>query len=115
MRSSRLEPGADPVLLVLQQLSHLRLTTAVPEADVSGIVPGARLEFKVPAWPERTYSGNVARIARVLDEKSRTMPVELDVIGPCVSRKAWSAMSRPVPLPSGTPKIVGKPFVSIPT
>jgi RND family efflux transporter MFP subunit len=73
-------PGADPVLLVIQQVAHLRLTVAVPEQDVGGIVAGARVEFKVPAFPERTYAGTVAREAHSLDLKTRTMPVELDVL-----------------------------------
>jgi RND family efflux transporter MFP subunit len=73
-------PGTDPVLLVIQQVAHLRLVVAVPEEHVGGIVPGARVEFRVPAFPERTYSGSVARIAHVLDASTRTMPVELDVI-----------------------------------
>jgi RND family efflux transporter MFP subunit len=73
-------PGADPVLLVIQQVSHLRLTVAVPEQDIGGIVAGARVEFKVPAFPERTYTGTVARVAHSLDPKTRTMPVELDVL-----------------------------------
>jgi len=72
-------PGADPVLLTIQQLSHLRLVVAVPEDDVGGIARGASVVFRVPAYPERSYSGTVARIARVLDPKTRTMPVELDV------------------------------------
>jgi len=73
-------PGADAVLLVLQQLSHLRLVAAVPEDLVGGLVSGARVEFKVPAYAERTFSGAVARIAHALDPKTRTMPVELDVL-----------------------------------
>src|SRR5664279_3682668 len=73
-------PGADAVLLVIQQLSHLRLTVAVPEQDIGGIVTGAKVEFKVPAFPERTYAGTVARVAHALDLKTRTMPVELDVL-----------------------------------
>jgi membrane fusion protein (multidrug efflux system) len=72
-------PAADPVLLVIQDVSHLRLVVAVPEEDVGGIVTGARVEFRVPAYPERTYAGTVARIAHALDEKTRTMAVELDV------------------------------------
>ena len=60
-------PGADPVLLVIQQVSHLRLIVAVPEQDVSGIVPGAKVQFKVPAFPEKTYTGVVARVAHALD------------------------------------------------
>ena len=75
-------PGADPVLLVIQQVAHLRLTVAVPEQDIGGIVAGAKVEFKVPAFPERTYAGTVARVAHALDLKTRTMPVELDVQNP---------------------------------
>jgi membrane fusion protein, multidrug efflux system len=75
-------PGNDVVLLVLQQVSHLRLVVPVPEADVSGIVRGARVPFQVPAYPERTYTGTIARIAHALDPKTRTMAVELDVMNP---------------------------------
>jgi membrane fusion protein (multidrug efflux system) len=72
-------PGADGVLLTLLQVSRLRLTVAVPEEDVGGIVSGAKVGFHVPAYPERAFTGTVARIPRVLDPKTRTMPVELDV------------------------------------
>ena len=72
-------PGADPVLLVIQQISHLRLVVAVPEEDVGAMAPGASIPFHVPAYPERTYTGTVARIAHALDRQTRTMPVELDV------------------------------------
>ena len=70
--------GGEP-LLIIQQVSHLRLVVAVPEEDVGGIAHGAKVEFRVPAYPERTYSGTVARAAHALDQKNRTMPVELDV------------------------------------
>ena len=52
----------------------------VPEEDVSGIVHGANVSFQVPAWPERTYSGTIARISHALDQKTRTMAIELDVM-----------------------------------
>ena len=73
-------PGNDVALLVIQQVSHLRLVVPVPEQDVSGIVNGASVPFEVPAWPERAFSGTVARISHALDEKTRTMAVELDVM-----------------------------------
>jgi RND family efflux transporter MFP subunit len=72
-------PGADSPLFTIQQISKLRLVVAVPEEDAGSIVPAARVEFHVPAFPERTYSGTVARSAHALDTKTRTMPVELDV------------------------------------
>jgi membrane fusion protein, multidrug efflux system len=73
-------PGNDVAVLVVQDVSHLRLVVPVPEEDVSGIVKGASVSFQVPAWPERTFSGTLSRISRVLDSKTRTMPVELDVM-----------------------------------
>jgi RND family efflux transporter MFP subunit len=73
-------PGNDVALLVIQQVTHLRLVVPVPEEDVSGIVNGAGVVFQVPAWPERNYSGTVARISHALDQKTRTMPIELDVM-----------------------------------
>jgi membrane fusion protein, multidrug efflux system len=72
-------PSAN-ALLVIQQISHLRLVVPVPEENVSAIVPGAAVSFNVPAYPERTFQGTVARLAHALDQKTRSMPVELDVM-----------------------------------
>jgi len=73
-------PSASAPLLVLQQVSRLRLVVAVPEENVGGIVRGANVSFGVPAYPTRKFSGTVARVPPGLDMKTRTMPVELDVI-----------------------------------
>jgi RND family efflux transporter MFP subunit len=76
-------PGAlatvDAPLLSIEQVSHLRLVVPVPEEDVGSIAKGTMVSFHVPAFPERNYTGTVARIAHVLDQKTRTMAVELDV------------------------------------
>jgi membrane fusion protein, multidrug efflux system len=72
-------PGADSVLLTIQQISQLRLVVAVPEEYVGGIMEGSKLSFQVPAYPERIYSGTLARISHALDKGTRTMAVELDV------------------------------------
>lgn len=69
-------PGNHIALLTVQQVSQLRLLVPVPEESVSG----ANVPFQVPAWPERTFSGVIVRISHALDQKTRTMPVELDVI-----------------------------------
>jgi RND family efflux transporter MFP subunit len=73
-------PGNDVALLTIQQVSQLRLVVPVPEENVGGLVNGANVQFQVAAWPERTFTGTVARVSHSLDQKSRTMPVELDVI-----------------------------------
>jgi membrane fusion protein (multidrug efflux system) len=73
-------PGNDIVLLVIQQVSHLRLVVPVPEEYVSEMMAGAGVPFHVPAWPERFYAGKIARISHSLDQTTRTMAVELDVM-----------------------------------
>jgi membrane fusion protein (multidrug efflux system) len=73
-------PGNDVALLVLQQVSQLRLVVPVPEEDIGGLVTGANVPFQVPAWPERNFTGTIARISHALDPKTRTMAVELDVM-----------------------------------
>jgi RND family efflux transporter MFP subunit len=91
-------PGNDAPLLVIQQISHLRLIAAVPEADTGSIVRGAKVEFHVPAYSERTYSATVARPAHMLETKTRTMPVELDVLNPdgSLSPGMYAAIRWPV-------------------
>ena len=71
--------GSTPMLRI-QQVSKLRLVIAVPEADVAGVINGDRINFTVPAYPGETFSGVVARISHTLDQRTRTMPVEVDVM-----------------------------------
>jgi len=71
---------SSPPMLRLQQISRLRLVISVPEADVSGVTTGARIKFTVPAFPGEDFFGVLERISHTLDEKTRTMPVELDVL-----------------------------------
>jgi RND family efflux transporter MFP subunit len=66
-------------MLRLQQVARLRLVVPVPEANVSGIALEAKISFTVPSFPGESFSGVVARLSNALDEKTRTMPVELDV------------------------------------
>jgi RND family efflux transporter MFP subunit len=67
-------------LLKLEKTARLRLVVPVPEKYVAGMTEGAKVEFTVPAFPGETFSGAIARISHSIDVKTRTMPVELDVI-----------------------------------
>jgi RND family efflux transporter MFP subunit len=71
-------PGTDS-LLRLEQVSRLRLVVAVPETNFAGIQPGTKVPFQVSAYPTRTFTGSIARIARSVEQKTRTMSVELEV------------------------------------
>ena len=71
--------GGQMPLVRVEQTGRLRLVVPVPEKYTADIVNGATVQFTVPAFPSQTFSGTVARIARSVDVKTRTMPVELDV------------------------------------
>ncbi len=71
--------GASMPMLRLVQDGRLRLVVGVPEAYVAGIKEGGTVTFTVAAYPGRTFTGAIARIAHAVDVKTRTMAVELDV------------------------------------
>ena len=72
-------PGVAVPMLRIETLSRLRVVVPVPETYVAGVPEGTKVEFTVPAFPGRTFGGKIARIAHSVDEKTRTMPVELEV------------------------------------
>lgn len=74
-------PGTGP-LLVLEQQDRLRLVVALPEADVPSVGRGDHVRFTVPALPGQTFEATVTRLAGSLDQKTRTMSVECDVLNP---------------------------------
>jgi len=75
-------PGASLPIVNIQMVSRLRLVVPVPENYASGIPEGTKVNFTVPAYPGETFSGAVARVSHAVDEKTRTMPVEIDVTNP---------------------------------
>jgi membrane fusion protein, multidrug efflux system len=75
--------GKDDVpMFQLETVNRLRLVVPVPEADVGGIATGAMVGFSVQAWPGEVFHGRLSRVARSIDPKTRSMPVELDVSNP---------------------------------
>lgn len=77
-------PPSEPLqsavpMLRIEQISHLRLTVPVPEADAGAIAEGTKVEFQVSAWPGRYFTGIISRVSHWVDAKTRTMAVEADV------------------------------------
>jgi RND family efflux transporter MFP subunit len=75
-------PGASVPMVSVETVAQLRLVVPLPENYVAGIPKGTRVNFTVPAFPGQTFTGTIARISHNVDEKTRTMPVELDVMNP---------------------------------
>lgn len=72
-------PGASTPMVRLVHDQRLRLVVPVPEGYVAGVAEGTPIPFTVPAYPGRTFTGVIARVAHAVDVKTRTMAVELDV------------------------------------
>ena len=73
--------GVQPILQIVDD-KRLRLAVPIPEAQVGDMKTGQLVSFTVPAYPGQTFKAPIERISREVDEKSRTMPVELDVKNP---------------------------------
>ena len=76
---SLVRPSDQLPMVRCQKLSKLRLVVPVPELDVSGLDAGLPAEFTVPAYPGKVFHGMISRLGHSLDQRTRTMPVELDV------------------------------------
>jgi len=74
-------PAGTPMVRI-ETLSRLRVIVPIPQTYIAGVPEGAAVSFTVPAFPGRTFTGTIARIAHSLDVKTRTMPVELEVTNP---------------------------------
>jgi membrane fusion protein, multidrug efflux system len=72
--------GASPPILQIVDDIRLRLVVPVPEAEVGEMKVGQQVSFTVPAYPGQTFEAPIRRISRALDQTTRTMPVELDVL-----------------------------------
>lgn len=70
--------GVSAPMVRIETLSRLRVVVPVPETYAAGVPEGTKVDFTVPAFPGRTFNGTIARIAHSVDEKTRTMPVELE-------------------------------------
>ena len=53
---TRLEEEGQP-LLRIEKIDHVRVTVAVPEANVGAINEGAPVEFTVSTWPGEKFNG----------------------------------------------------------
>jgi RND family efflux transporter MFP subunit len=63
--------------------SHIiRVQVFVPQDQAFGLTPGVRAVVRVPEMPDRTFPGEVTRIADALRQGTRTLLTEIDVSNP---------------------------------
>jgi RND family efflux transporter MFP subunit len=66
-------------LFVVTQLDPVRVRVAVPERDAPLVDVGDEVRLTLQALGSQVFTGSVARIAGALDERTRTMLVEIDL------------------------------------
>lgn len=77
-------------MIVLENISKLRLRIAVPEAYTSALPESNTITFSVDAQPTKKYSATLARKSNEIDEKTRTELWEFEV--PNTNRELKSGM-----------------------
>ncbi len=72
---------AMPLCRILE-VSHLKATLDLVEQDVPKVSVGLKVLFSMDAWPDRTFSGEIASILPYLDVATRTNRVEVVIENP---------------------------------
>lgn len=77
-------PGAQNAkpMLVLQQLSKLRLVVDIPEQYAAQVKNGDKVHYKTNALPGQDFTGTVSRSSGSLNNSFRSETIEIDVLNP---------------------------------
>jgi RND family efflux transporter MFP subunit len=77
-------PGAqnEKPMLVLQQLSKLRLVVDIPEQYTTQVKDGDMVHYKVNALPGQDFEGTISRSSQSLSNNYRSETIEIDVLNP---------------------------------
>jgi RND family efflux transporter MFP subunit len=66
-------------ILLLQDITTVRVLVDVVEKDLSLVKIGQPAELRADAYPNRVFTGKVTRIVQALNPNTRTMTVEVDI------------------------------------
>jgi RND family efflux transporter MFP subunit len=66
----------DSRVATIVSLDPMRLELAVPEAEVSHVIEGADVSFRVAAYPERRFAGKIRFVSGALRSTTRDLIVE---------------------------------------
>ncbi len=68
-------PGGS--IAVVQDLSHIKVTAALPEPEISYIQKGSQAEITFDAFPGKVFNGKVTYIGSAANNATRTFPIEV--------------------------------------
>lgn len=80
------DPGdlatTDRTLMRVIAIDVVRTVVSVGERDYAKVTVGTPAEVRVDAYPDRFFDGVVVRVAPILDERTRSGDVEVDIANP---------------------------------
>jgi RND family efflux transporter MFP subunit len=83
VRNSQTSSGRDgQALFVVTKLDNVRIRVSIPERDAPLATEGDIAKVTLQALPGEVFEGAISRSAGVLDEKTRTMLIEIDMPNP---------------------------------
>jgi membrane fusion protein, multidrug efflux system len=74
--------AAPTSLFQMDQTDTVRVYVSVPQTDATSITPGQVADVRVREFPGKVFTGRVVRTARAVDEQSRTLLTEIQIINP---------------------------------
>jgi len=66
-------------LFEIMDMKIIRLTVALPETEVDNISKGMQAKISFSELPSQTFSVHVSRMANAIDNRTKTMKVQLDI------------------------------------
>ncbi|MCE1250970.1 MAG: efflux RND transporter periplasmic adaptor subunit [Comamonadaceae bacterium] len=76
------QPGADPAPVVISDMRSLWMVASVPESEMGDYRLGQSVQVRVPAWPDKVFSGKVSYIGDTVDADTRRLAVRAEVADP---------------------------------
>jgi RND family efflux transporter MFP subunit len=71
--------NASVAIVVLQDINPVKVQLEVPERELARVKVGNPVRLVVDAYPDRKFSGSVARVVHALDPRTRTMGLEVEI------------------------------------
>lgn len=74
--------NASVAILTIQDIDPVKIQIEVPEREVPRVRAGSTVRLTTDAYPDRRFTGRLARVVHTLDPRTRTMGVEVDIPNP---------------------------------
>jgi RND family efflux transporter MFP subunit len=92
-------------MFTVMQTNVIRTEVFVPQDQAFGVAPGVKAVVRVPELPDKSFPGQVTRMADALDPLTRTLLTEVDVPNPDGTLPSGVYCSVELQIPRKTPSM----------